>query len=273
MAFKLTNKPDKFRALGSFLDADTTDYINRITAVGGTISSNSISAINQFVKGCKADDIWNSLLDVGVFAGNNLAAALVKLKYPSEVQNALTNFNFVPSDYLEATGLNPGISNSSKYLNTGFNPSLHISNANSCHISFYSRTDSTSTGTEISSGTTSSSRLLIHARYSGTSYFDSYDTGFGRISVLDASSLGLYIGTRISSTSFSLYKNANALVQGSTFGGTLPNASLLLFTLNNSIFSSRICSFYSVGRGLTPAQVTSFYNRVQTLQQSLSRNV
>jgi hypothetical protein len=72
-------------------------------------------SINAFVKGCKADGIWDAIKASCIMAGaRTLAGALVPLK-----GTAPTNFNFVSGDYNRKTGLVGD--GSTKYLDSNRN--------------------------------------------------------------------------------------------------------------------------------------------------------
>ena len=43
---------------------ETTDYVMRVIANGGTISDASVDAIEKFVQDCKNALIWDKLLEV-----------------------------------------------------------------------------------------------------------------------------------------------------------------------------------------------------------------
>src|SRR5687768_7004111 len=84
-------------------DSDVLAYAANIAAAGSTISPTHLAAVNTFVAGCKADNTWSKLKDVGTFTGTNLTAALVKLKSLSGT--SYTNVGFADGDYTETTGL------------------------------------------------------------------------------------------------------------------------------------------------------------------------
>jgi hypothetical protein len=89
-------------ALSSSLDADAQNYITAVEAADGQLLETATRlAINNFVKGCKSDGIWNAIKASCILAGaRTLSGALVPL-----VGTAPTNFNFVSSDYSRTTGL------------------------------------------------------------------------------------------------------------------------------------------------------------------------
>ena len=105
------------RNLGEFefttLDTDAVAYITAVeTADTQALESTVITAINDFVVGCKADGIWNAMKATCILAGaRTLTGALVPLK-----GTAPTNANFVSADYNRKTGL---VGNgSTKYLDS-----------------------------------------------------------------------------------------------------------------------------------------------------------
>ena len=99
------------------------------------------------------------------------------------------------------------------------------------------------------------------------------------ISVANADSRGLYIGSRRSSTDAELYKN------GSSVGtDTDSNAAATLSTHNIyicggnvagslGIASARNLAFASIGTGLSDTDAANLYTAVQAYQTALGRNV
>lgn len=102
-------------------DTDADAYFQRIVDNGGTISAADQTAITTFVTSAKANGYWDKLLDIGPLAGDNLNAALVKLKYPNAVSPTLLNSNFVEGDYGQTTGLTSDGTAPYKQLNTNVN--------------------------------------------------------------------------------------------------------------------------------------------------------
>jgi hypothetical protein len=99
-------------------DPDAADYFARIAAAGSSITETNKTAVNNFIKGCKADGIWTAIKASCLLAGpDDLTGALVPL-----VGAAPTNNNFVAGDYLRTTGLvGDGLS---KWLDSNFNGDL-----------------------------------------------------------------------------------------------------------------------------------------------------
>lgn len=95
------------------IDWEAADYARRVEAADGqALEAGVFNAYNNFVLGCKADGIWNTIKASCILAGaRTLNGALVPL-----VGTAPTNFNFVAADYNRKTGL---VGNgTTKYLNS-----------------------------------------------------------------------------------------------------------------------------------------------------------
>lgn len=83
-------------------DPDARNYISAVEAADGQPLEPQVKiAINNFILGCKSDNIWTAIKASCLLAGaKTLNGALVSL-----VGTAPTNFNFIPADYDRKTGL------------------------------------------------------------------------------------------------------------------------------------------------------------------------
>jgi hypothetical protein len=71
------------------------------TADGQALEPAIRTAYDQFIRGCKADGIWDAIKASCILSGaRSLSGALVPLK-----GSAPTNNNFVSGDYVRTTGL------------------------------------------------------------------------------------------------------------------------------------------------------------------------
>ena len=113
-------------------EPEAVSYVAAVEAADGQpLEFATAKAINDFVLGCKNDGIWNAIKASCILAGaRTLAGALVPL-----AGTAPTNFNFVSGDYNRKTGLWPGSSNSTKYLDS--NRNNNVDPQNSKHVSVY----------------------------------------------------------------------------------------------------------------------------------------
>ncbi len=258
-------------------NSETKNYSDRITANGGTISVASLDAIEKFVQDCKNALIWDKLLEVAPFAGNDLNAALVKLIYPAAAPGVITNVNFVAGDYAE-TGGNGGLlgDGATKYLNTGFNAQTSL--PDNSHLSFYLREDVGASGNRgMLGGFAGTDQYWIGSLVPtgqvdvrlGQSAMASYPQSLGK---------GFYLGNRVSTSSLKLYKNGAAVAtDSSAITHTKPNISLLAFAFSSSGSPSGFLpgrgSFYSIGQTMTDSEALALHQAVRTLQLNLNRCV
>ena len=251
------------RDLGLFefstLDADAVAYITAVEpADTQALESAVITAINDFVVGCKADGIWNAMKATCILAGaRTLTGALVPLK-----GTAPTNFNFISGDYNRKTGL---VGNAStKYLNS--NRSYTVDPQNSFHSSVYvSTAGSADTQMYIGGQGTSSSCTNDIYRQSGIAIRNRGDSS-GRFG--DGSSTGFMGSSRNSSSSYSVRVGGTSTESATNSVSLSTSQSLYLFARNNNgsmnLPSNARLAFYSIGEALNLAlfntRVTNLIN-------------
>jgi len=248
-------------------DADAQAFVNAAN-ITDQVQAN---AINDLVIGMKADGLWTKMKAIYPIVGGVASSHSVNLKTPGTY-----NLTFATGWTHSATGMTPN--GSSAYANTALNPSSVLT-LNSTHLSFYSRTNVSAVQRDIAVYQNADNPVMALGTNVGTEISDHYNYN-QRISASIASSTGFYIGSRTSSISHKLYKNNTTLgTNTSTNTNALPNGNLFVGASNNSIvntissYSTKECSFASIGDGLTDAEAANLYNRVQTYQTTLNRNV
>jgi hypothetical protein len=271
-------------------NADAQDWVNRVYANGGTVSSATAAAVNQFctdIENAPGGSIRDRFLRLNLFAGTGLNAALVPLYRAASLGDTqlgnTTDTNvgglFVSGDYSEATGLQGA---SGKYLNTGFLASTL--NRSNTHISIYGTSLTTAPG---------SFGSLIGARNASAGDIIQFD---GKRSVASntyfshsgpslsaegspVASSGHLMGVSRTSTDLKVYSNGTSTGSQTSdrTSGTLVNIAMFVFANNfngtASDISGMLCRQYSIGLGMTAAQVGSYYSAVQAFQTALGRNV
>jgi len=240
------------------LDPDARDFINRVEAADGDALENGVKiAYSNFIRGCKADGIWNAIKASCILAGaRTLSGALVPL-----VGTAPTNLNFVSGDYNRRTGL---VGNgSTKYLDS--NRNSNADPQNSRHIALYSSTQATTPQYYIGAGQTQAGSSLI-SRSDGTQSLvrlasNSTTTG-------SALTNGLNAISRINSSTISVRNNGNTINYANTSATPL-SLNLFIFGSNDSGLNSPTSArfaFYSIGEfldlALLDARVTDLINAI-----------
>lgn len=257
-----------------------------VIANGGSVSGSTLNAVSKFCRDIDAAGIRSKFRRLNLMCGTS-DASLVAVRVPlyrgesrtgTQYGNTLdTNVNFVQGDYAENSGLTGD--GTSKYLNTGFNIS-DLPGAANCHLSSYIR------GTQ----NTASSRALIGTLFNGTSdryriFINPSSAGFynpraelGATTQADGgvranSNGGLIVASRTSTTSLTLYDDAVSI--GTNTNSTAETTSatpIFVFARNGPTeYYNGIMAGYSIGAGLTGAQVTSYYNALNTFQTAIGR--
>ena len=254
-------------------DSDAQTYILAVEAVDGQVLENNVRmAIDNFVKGCKDDDIWNSIKSCCILSGaRTLDGALIPLK-----GTAPTNNNFISTDYDRKTGLKGNGSN--KYLNTNraanadplFNKhvSLYLSELNSSLSSFrYYLGDSSSTTYMYSSAFSSPAHSSINGNVNGGASGGSVSNvgvGFKMIS--------RWPQTSPTSSPVKFYLKDTEITL--TLGVANPTSIPLYIFANNAnntpqSYSNARIAFYSIGESINSVgfgySTTLLRNRVDTL--------
>lgn len=248
--------------------AEVTSMYNAIIANSGSISAQSLFAANELVKDLKRYGVWDKIDDMGLFIGDNLAAALTKIKF-SQGQRYLANHNFVQSDYVErgSTGGLLGLAASTKYLDTGHNVSgLDGSNTSaSVYSPLYS-------GVGVEFGEDQLNRYTLFPGSGNLGLFTAgvYTTG-------RTIAGGLFGGSRLPGTNLSASMNGDFSTNVTADGpAALFNENCYLFARNENGTatnpSSTRLNFYHIGKGFTQTEWGNFYTAVQKFQRSMARH-
>ena len=171
----------------------------------------------------------------------------------------------------DKTGATPNGTNG--YADTKFNPSLN-GQLNSAHLSYYSRTNN-STNNQIEIGANAPAHFLCYRfdssfAYHGINSLDTPSTPF-------TPSTGLFVGSRINSTTGKFYTNGSLALTDNKASTSRPNQNISLGALNNNgtqaYFTTKQSAFATIGDGLSDTEAANLYIAVQAFQTSLSRQV
>jgi hypothetical protein len=265
-------KPSTQTILLSSLDQDARDWSARVAAAGGSVGGNTRKAVSEFCKRAKAAGYWSKINRVNLFCGNQLAAALVPLKVGGGGATD-TNVAFVAGDYAETTGLTGN--GTTQYLRTGWIPSASLT-LNSTHMAVYNRAAAMAGG-NIHIGTRDGTNYLeLYAPFS-TGNFGWRSYGLVEIFSAVSAPYGLMVGSTISAADTKTYQHGTQRQTGSPSAGALVPNEVYVFGTNNSgavaSATSHALGGYSVGIGLTAADVTAYTTHMEAFQDALGRGV
>ena len=237
-------------------DPDALDYLSRLAAVEGAVEVGVAMAVENFIKGCKADGIWDAIKASCILCGaRTLAGALVPL-----AGAAPTNNNFVDADYNRETGLVGD--GSTKYLDSG--RADNADPAGNKHYSIYA----TTTPNQIPIGLNSAGVP------SQTYYFGGSVNFYLRFGTTATVSGGALAGFHAMKRVYSSNVNAICPAGSATFasGEAVQSIAAYVFARNNSgtadLFTTTRLAFYSIGESISDlalldSRVTALIQRIQ----------
>jgi hypothetical protein len=256
-------------------DSDAQAFINAANIIDQT----EANAVNNLTIGLKADNLWTKMKAVYPMVGGVASSQKYNLINPLDT-NAAFRLTFNGGWTHSFNGALPNGTNA--YTDTFIIPNTNLTN-NSTHFSYYSRTTSVGAMIEMGSLFSGSTTFNMMVKYVGGGFdgffSDQYDTNTNRIYTANSDSKGFYIGTRTTSTVHKAYKNGTQI--GTTNTGIslgLTNFSAAIKIGNRSdlpagVYSNRQCAFASIGDGLSDTEAINLYNRVQTFNTTLNRQV
>ena len=245
-------------------DADAQAFFDRVTTAGGSLSATEKSAVNTLVLDLKGYSIWSKMKAIYPMVGASAAACAQNLKSSSFTGTFNGGWTYA------STGVTPNGTNG--YMNTGLNAASNLSQ-NSTHIASYIRTSSQG----ILLGIDFAHRLWIAPNFNGTAKYVQINNSNAAALTPISNSVGLWLGSRISSTAEKLYYNNTTDTTKSANSTGIDNGNIFISCRNDggnpASFSSAQCAFASIGDGLSDTEASNFYTAVNSFQVSLSRNV
>jgi hypothetical protein len=164
---------------------------------------------------------------------------------------------------------------STGYMNTSFNPSAQLTTG-SHSITYYSRTESTGSFTEIGAYVNGTSTIYLQLKWTDNKlYASSLQEGLSiGITLPNSSSRGFYQLSRTANNVLKVYKDSSIFGTNTlTNTGTLPNSNILIGGELTTNYSNRESAFASIGDGLTDYEAKALYWIVQKYQTTLGRQV
>lgn len=277
-----------FRGSAGVWNADAADWIKRVEANSGSVSAATANAVTTFCNAIDAAGIRDKFYRLNLFCGTGLNACLVPLylgpSYGGATYGNATDTNnglFVSGDYVE-TGASGGLGsspNTTKYLDTGL-ASDSLPSALSGHLAVYMLGNAISATTGVIAADDGTDRFALFTRPTQTirgSWAEiTNSTANNEFSFAPAYATGLYTFTRTAAAESVIYqdetpKNTNTV-------STAPEAistPWFVFAANNSgsavNFSNARLAAYSIGTGMSAANMTAYSTAMAAFQTALKR--
>jgi hypothetical protein len=249
-------------------DADAVAFFGRVTTAGGSLSATEKAAVNQLVLDLKANSLWTPMLAIYPMVGASAAACAQNLKSSSFTGTFSSGWTFA-STGITGNGI-------SAYMDTNLTPSVSIASADSVSISYYSRSNISTTVDFGARSSVPSSIIQASTNDGGSTFFRVNHVSAQSQANNGGSSLKNYIYNRTSSTTESVFINTTKTSISKTSSGNV-SLPMYLSCQNNlgapAFFSNRQCAMFTIGDGLTDTQASNLYTAVQAFQTTLSRQV
>jgi hypothetical protein len=254
---------------GGGFDPDAEAFI----VATGTTNPTEQTAINELVLNLKNANIWTKFNALYPFIGSTATSQKFNLKNPLDTDAAF-RLNFVGGWTHSSSGALPNGTNA--YANSFLSTSTI--GLNSVHLSYYSRTNSTSGGSDMGALQNSpNSYTDLALNQTGFACFTRINSNGAPTSVANADTRGFYVGNRTASNVLKLFKNSNIILTSADVSNATSTRGIFIGGLNNagtpSFYSNRQCAFSSIGISLTDLEAQVFSQIVEGYQFALSRNI
>ena len=255
-------------------------YTTRTTAFAaatGIADTTILNALNTFDLGLISNGIDTKMKALYPMVGGTAATHKFNFMDARDL-NAAFRLQFNGGWVHSSTGALPNGTNA--YANTYLNPMAQGLSTASAHLAYYARTSATTADSaEIANYTNTSEAFVLQSKSgAGTNrYF--YGLYGAASRVVSTAPIGLMMGSSISNARRDLFLNGTSVANNvapdyATLGsyplyigaGNISGSSVSSYTNSQSAFAS-------IGLGLTNTEASTFYNLVQAMQTSLSRQV
>ncbi len=258
---------------------EANTYLSAVVDAGGTGITSTVSAATRTLfTSLVSNGLYNKMTAMYPMLGGVSASAKFNALNPVDTNGAY-RLTFNGGWTFNASGATPNGSNGyAKTYLTG-----NTINRYSQHMSFYSSTQQTGNIQDMGcrsgsgGGGTYSELVICLTAFGGN--FRSYNInsiGLGNDTTANTGTTGYFVSSRETDTKSYMYKNGSLDQSGTTTtNGTIAFDFFIGATNDNGsplAYSSRRCSFASIGTGLTPAEITTLSTIINTWATAISRN-
>jgi hypothetical protein len=219
--------------------------------------------INRLIRSLKVAGVWPKMDGLYLFAAHAESAALINWKNPGTFNGTNVSSTAFTADR-GFTG-----DGAADHIATGFNPSTAggAYAQDDAHLAVWANLELAGTTCEV--GCINVNAAILRARLAAGS-IEAFVNATAADSTAVASSIGLALATRTSSTAVQIYKNGVSLATPTRSSTALPNANItFLARTGNAQFSSNQLSYGSFGASLSVDQAAAHYAAVLAYLQAV----
>ena len=260
--------------IGAGFDTDASDLIS-IANINNSVVA---TAVNNLILSAKGNAWWTLCNAIYGMAGANAHSHKFNWKDPRDLDAAF-RLNFQGTWVHSATGAKPD--GSTAYADTFIKPSVNLL-LNDAHLSYYSR-ENTAFGSSYDvgalDGTSTKEFALILRRSGDTAFSIIHGEGAGEfVSPTVTDSRGFFMGSRVSSTDHTYYKNGSSIGTATAANtSSLGAINIYLACLNlsgtASSFGDKECALATIGAGVNSEIARLMNGDIKTYQNALGRAV
>jgi len=276
MAIDITGKVGWWGAAAvPAVDADAQAFITAANITNTTQQN----AIIKLVTDLKGYGVWTKMKAVYPMVGGSASAHKFNLKDPRDLDAAF-RLTFFGGWTHSNTGALPN--GTTAYADSYLIPSTTLIASNFAHLSYYSNSDTQKAFEYVmGSNDVNNTLALISRRNTNLQFFMSTNTIATYVIASNTSATtgaGFLLGTQLSSTIKLLRSNVLQASNTTTSSGAGSSTRKVYIGANNdntitNSYTDKLCSFASIGDGLTDTEAANFYTAVQTFQTTLGRQV
>jgi hypothetical protein len=265
-------------AVGGFpvSDADAQAYIDKVVAVGGTMTQSIANAVNTLFTGLKADGLYTQTKALYPMVGATPASHALNAKSVNDADTTVTwlgRMNTAAGH--SSAGCLPNAT-SLCYGQIARTPTELFNSATDYSMGVYQSSFTANSGFMIgplNAATFTNPRFQLNIPLDGTNNY----LGMGGpnfIGPISSTPTGFFFGSRSSATSLTFYKNGSSIGTNATSVSNIQNQDIQFFGANGSAnMVIGTVSFIILADGFDGTESSNLNTRIQTFQTSLSRNV
>lgn len=226
-------------------------------------TANRKTLYNNLIVGLKADGVWAKLDWLAILAAETAQAGRLNLKNPAKSWSTINSPVFTADRGYQGDGTSAHLDMGEPF---GFSGALYVQN--DAHIMVAANDGGSTTTRSPHIGNVGTARSAINVLGVAGNNTYQINASVGTAYVGSAVASGIRMATRASSASSSAYTNGSVMDSSASTSGTLSTTNGALLRSQSTYSDDRVSAAGS-GSSLTAADVTAYYNRLNTFLSAI----